>query len=461
MTAMNDLSRTMDAVRMADVASMQEAVLGLRALARQAQPARGLPPLEFALRYGVVPPVLAGRAKEMAILRGMVSGIQDRRGDQCLLGLHGIRGQGKTALIRLLGDMALQAGIQVVELYSSGAKADFAQSIMGAGSLSSTSSTATTKEGGVGFSAAAKADARTSRTRQAAESRAPLMTVDSALRHRLENRREDVLIILDEAHTLRKEAGQALFNAHQSIGVKGAALGLAFAGTPDLPDHLSEMGVTFTERPGRHGRTPLGPITDANAVMAVLAPFAQRGVLPEGAEPNSPGGIIEGVADACCGYPYYTQLLGDALHQAWAGDKQPNVIRQEHFNQAMSAFEAERLRHYQTRFLELEKIGALECARNVAAALGERGFITRTELRQCVSQGLRERRRLEQAGEAIREDEWLDGLWSAKGGMAPALLHRGFLWSPEGGAGERFQAGIPSLASHMLEAAPPPPSTKP
>ena len=122
----------------------------------------------------------------------------------------------------------------------------------------------------------------------------------------------------------------------------------------------------------------------------------------------------------------------------------------------MNVFEAERLRHYQTRFLELEKIGALECARNVAAALGERGFITRTELKQCVGEGLRERRRLEQAGEAIREDEWLDGLWSAKGGMAPALLHRGFLWSPEGGAGERFQAGIPSLTSYMLKAKPQP-----
>ena len=451
MTAMNDLSRTMDAVCMADVASMQEAVLELQSLASQARPAKGLPPLEFALRYGVVPPVLAGRAKEMAILRGMVSGIRDRRGDQCLLGLHGIRGQGKTALIRLLGDMALQAGIQVVALRASGSGADFAQAVMGAESLASTTGEAAAREGAAGVNAVLRAQGRATRTRQASETRTARMSMDAALERRLAQG-DGILLILDEAHTLRKEAGQALFNAHQSVGVQGAALGLAFAGTPDLPDHLSEMGVTFTERPGRHGRTPLGPITGANAVMAVLAPFAQRGVLPEGAEPNSPGGIVEGVADACCGYPYYTQLLGDALHQAWAGDEQPSVIRQEHFNQAMSAFEAERLRHYQTRFLELEKIGALECARNVAAALGERGFITRTELRQCVSRGLRERRRLEQAGEAIREDEWLDGLWSAKGGMAPALLHRGFLWSPEGGAGERFQAGIPSLASYMLEA---------
>ena len=73
MTVMNNLSRTMDAVRMADVASMQEAVLELRSLASRARPAKSLPPLAFALRYGVVPPVLAGRAKEMAILRSLVS----------------------------------------------------------------------------------------------------------------------------------------------------------------------------------------------------------------------------------------------------------------------------------------------------------------------------------------------------------------------------------------------------
>ena len=42
--------------------------------------------------------------------------------------------------------------------------------------------------------------------------------------------------------------------------------------------------------------------------------------------------------------------------------------------------------------------------------------------------------------------------------MASALLHLDFLWSAQGSAGERFQAGIPSLADHVLEAAPPPAS---
>ena len=251
MPIMSNASHTTEGVRTADVASMQDAVLELHAQARKSQRARDLPPVEFALRYGAIPPVLAGRASEMRILRSLVHGVQNHKGDQCLLGLHGIRGQGKTALIRILADMACQASIQVVTLGASATSADFAQ--------------------------------------------------------------------------------------------------------------------------------------------------------------------------------------------------------------AMNVFAAERLRHYQTRFLELEKIGAVECARNVAEALNERGFITRTELKQCVSQGLRERRSLEQAGDAIREDEWLDGLWSAKGGMAPALLHRGFLWSPEGDAGDRFQAGISSLANYMLETASPPP----
>ena len=451
---MSEVFGQLGSSRTADVASMGEAVLALRSLARRAAPAKGLPPLAFALRYGIAPPVLAGRAEETAILREVVAGIQERRGDQCLLGLYGIRGQGKTVLVRLLEETARQAGVCVVTLSAAGSGADFAQAIMAAESLARTTSAAAAREGAAGVNVALKAGVRSATTRQLAETRTARMSVDAALEHR-RAQEHAILLVLDEAHNLRQEAAQSLFNAYQAQSVKGAALGLVFAGTPDLPDRLSELGVTFTERPGRHGRTPLGPISDANAAMAVLAPFAERGALPQGMAPRAPGEIVEGVANACCGYPYYTQLFGDALGQVWERDERPGVISGDHFKEATRLFATQRLRHYRTRSLELEKIGALECARNVAAALQSRGFITRAELWQCVSRGLRERRRLEEAGEAIREEDWLDGVWSARTGMAPALLHRGFLWSPEGGAGEEFQAGIHSLASHMLEATPP------
>ncbi len=458
MTDMSKTLRTTGSTRTVDVDSMHSAVLELQSLARQYRRAKSLPPLEFALRYGLVPPVLAGRAKEMAILRSMVNGVQNHKGDQCLLGLHGIRGQGKTALIRLLGDMALQAGIHVVTLGASGTTADFAQAIMDAESLTATTSDAAAQEGAVGVNAVLKAQGRTTRTRRVSETRATRMSIDAALEHRLAQG-DKIFLVLDEAHTLHKDAAQALFNAYQVCGTTGVALGFAFAGTPDLPGHLAQMGVTFIERPGRHGQTPLGPISDANAAMAVLAPFAERGVLPEGAEPHSPGGIFKGVAEACCGYPYYTQLLGDALLHAWAGDGQPNVISQEHLAQAVEAFEVERRKHYQKRFLELREIGAVECARNIAFALQERRDITPTVLEQCLVQGLQARSALERAGKIVREEGWIDGLWSAKSGMATALLHLGFLWSPEGGAGDSFQAGIPSLTGYVLEAAPP--STQP
>ena len=160
-------------------------------------------------------------------------------------------------------------------------------------------------------------------------------------------------------------------------------------------------------------------------------------------------------SEACCGYPYYTQLLGDALLHTWADDGQPNVISQEHLAQAVKAFEVERRKHYQKRFLELREIGAVECARNIALALQERRDITPTVLEQCLVQGLQARSALERAGKIVREEGWIDGLWSAKSGMATALLHLGFLWSPEGGAGDSFQAGIPSLTGYVLEAAAP------
>ena len=429
MAAMSEApSGASNAIRAADVECMPNAVLHLCALARQSRGVEGRPPLKFALRYGLIPPVLAGRSKEMEILQGMVCGIQRGEGDECLLGLHGIRGQGKTALIKILSGMAVRAGIQVVTLRASESSADFAQAIM---------------------------DGRTRKTRQTSETRISRMTVDAALKHRLE-KGDRLLIVLDEAHTLREEAAQALFNAYQDFAVKGVALGLAFAGTPDLWDRLSEMRITFTERPGPHGQTPLQGISDANAALAVLAPFAERGVLPQNMAPDSPGAVVEAIAEACRGYPYYTQLLGDALRQVWAKAGQPGAISLDHMEQALEQFMAERRKHHHKRFLELQKIGAVECARSVAAQMREREFVTRDTLEQCMAQGLQERGQLERAGEAVREKAWMDGIWSAEDGMATALLHLGFLWSPEGGAGNRFEAGIPSLAGHVLESTPPP-----
>ena len=442
------------ATRQMDVASMREAVLALQSLARQSKSTKALPPVEFALRYGVVPPVLAGRARELATLERLIDGIQAGKGDQNLLGLHGIRGQGKTALLRLLENMARRAGIRVVVLRAAKTGTDFAQAVMDAESLAGTTSDATAREGVAGVNAVLKAQGRTARTRLASETRTARISLDAAVERRLACG-DRILLVLDEAHTLRKDAGQELFNTYQDCGVRGAALGLAFAGTPDLPDRLSDMGVTFTERPGRHGQQPLGPISDANAVIAALAPFAERGTLPQGMADDAPGGIVEGIASACCGYPYYTQLLGAALHQAWADDGAPSHIAERHWLQALIAFETQRREHYQRRFAELRTIGAVQCARNLAAALQERGAIAQDVLEQCVAQGLRERNALERAGKIIREEEWLDGMWSATSGMASALLHLGFLWSPQGSAGDAFQAGIPSLADHVLEAASP------
>ena len=445
------------ATRQVDVASMREAVLALQSLARQSESAKDLPPVEFALRYGVVPPVLAGRAKEMAILEWLVEGVQAGKGDQSLLGLHGIRGQGKTALLRLLENIARQAGIHVVVLRAAKTGADFAQAVMEAESLAGTTSDSTAKEGVVGVNALLKAQGRSATTRLASETRTARVSLDAAVQQRLA-RGDRILLVLDEAHTLRKDAGQELFNTYQDCGVRGAALGLAFAGTPDLPDRLADMGVTFTERPGRYGQHPLGPISEANAVMAVLAPFAERGAVPNDMVPDIPGGIVESIASACCGYPYYTQLLGAALHEAWAANGAPNRIAERHWRQALTTFETQRREHYQRRFAELRAIGAVQCARNLAAALKERGAIAQDVLEHCVAQGLRERNDLESAAKIVREETWLDGIWSPTNGMASALLHLGFLWSPQGSGGERFQAGIPSLADHVLEAAPPPAS---
>ena len=79
---------------------------------------------------------------------------------------------------------------------------------MGTESLTATTSDAAAQEGTVGVNAVLKAQGRTTRTRRASKTRTTPMSIDTALEHRLAQG-DQILLVLDEAHTLRKDAAQA------------------------------------------------------------------------------------------------------------------------------------------------------------------------------------------------------------------------------------------------------------
>lgn len=56
-----------------------------------------------------------------------------------------------------------------------------------------------------------------------------------------------LVLLIDEAHTLDLDLGLDLFDAWQSLSPKHRIM-LVMVGTPDLVDHVNEMGATYASR---------------------------------------------------------------------------------------------------------------------------------------------------------------------------------------------------------------------
>ena len=78
-------------------------------------------------------------------------------------------------------------------------------------------------------------------------------------------KRKPLVLLLDEAHTLPLQAGQALLNASQTVSAEAPFL-LVMAGTPGLQRHLNEMSATFWSRGEKMGIGRLDPEASALAL---------------------------------------------------------------------------------------------------------------------------------------------------------------------------------------------------
>ena len=83
-------------------------------------------------------------------------------------------------------------------------------------------------------------------------------------------RRRPLVLLLDEAHTLPLEAGQALLNAAQTVSAEAPFL-LVMAGTPGLQMHLNDMSATFWSRGEKMG---IGLLDPEAAALALTRPMA-------------------------------------------------------------------------------------------------------------------------------------------------------------------------------------------
>ena len=360
---------------------------------------------------GKLPPYLAGREGEQTLFRRYFDALRRGRSVPGEILLYGPRGNGKTALLRWAKrEVDADDGLDAHWLVGSDipAPADLVARL-GLGSWLRKIAPENVSFAGVGVSLRRDDD------------RPPLLA--EALEARA--KAKPLLILLDEAHTLKPEVGQWILNAAQAAGSEAPFL-LVLAGTPDLRARLSEMGASFWNRAKK---LPVGRLDGTAAAEAIRRPLADDGITIE-AE------ALERMVLESHGYPFFVQLWGQAVWDRVRGSAAgAGTVTAAVVEEAAGEFETQRNRYYLDRFDELDRQGWLEAAREVALQFRERTRLPHAGFRKAI-------RRAAPAGDRTAELE-----------AAAVLEHLGFVW--KAGGTPSWEPGIPSLMDYIAEHAPP------
>ena len=239
-----------------------------------------------------------------------------------------------------------------------------------------------------------------------------------------------LIVVLDEAHTLQPAVGHVLLNAMQKVYAEQPFL-LVLAGTPGLPDLLSQINAAFWDRCHERG---IGLLSPSASREALSKPLAEQGVrISEEA--------LERVEADAGGYPYFIQLWGEAL---WAQvrDTDRCLIDRDDAEAAGSRARDAKDAYYLKRYKELvapqAPPGALLVAAALTEALASKGGapaearLSNAEVNQAAQSAL-------PPGGDLNE-------------MVRFLSRCGYVWQlPVAGA--PWTAGIPSLANYILREA--------
>lgn len=238
-------------------------------------------------------------------------------------------------------------------------------------------------------------------------------------------KRRPLVVLLDEAHTLPLQAGQALLNAARTVSAEAPFL-LVMAGTPGLQMHLNDMSATFWSRGEKMG---IGRLDPEAAALALTRPLAA-------ASPSITfdDDTLATVVEESQRYPYFLQLWGSALWSAAqaAGATRINDVLA---GQAAHEFATRRSAYYEDRREELERRELLPLAASVAHAFSNQTTLRSHQLNAVIA----EASGVDELGEVLQRRDQLATV--------------GFVWNPPA-AEDAWQPGIPSLMSYVAAHAP-------
>ena len=366
---------------------------------------------------GATPPALTGREREEAVLTRCLADLLDGASPPHNVAMTGPRGTGKTALLNWFERTCRDHGadVDVVKL----APADIPTRDALIEALAPPSGIAKLLPRKLGVAAIGSVEC--------APPSGGVLNVRTKLTARC--RRKPLAALVDEAHTLDLDVGNALLNASQQVRVDAPFL-LVLAGTPGLAAHLGAMNASFWSRLDE-GRLGIGLLSDAAARAALVEPLATHGVSVDAA-------TLDAVVDDSQGYPYFIQLWGEAL---WTRHLSSGATRltAAHAAAARPDVAARVTDYYEDRYLELDQSGWLAVATRVAARFQSLPTLTYEELKAAVADGLATDADPGQVHAALN-----------------ALQRLGFVWRPPGQLPPvRYKPGIPSLMAYVLDHAVP------
>ncbi len=380
----------------------EQAVVSLLAL-RDTSRTRRSP---FRPGRGTLPPYLAGRLAERALIREQLEILAERDAPSSDIVLYGPRGNGKTALLLWARREAEGLGVDVLRF--SGAETPSLETLA---RLTSTMPPwlrwlGTVSLGRVG---SVQLKDRTWRQERAILARRA--------------RKRPTLLAVDEAHMLGAEAGRVLLNAVQHLQGDGLPVMLILAGTPDLPRHLGTIGASFWDR---CEQLPIGRLQENSSADAVRIPLAEHGrsIVDE---------ALEEIVTDSYGYPYFLQIWG---HTLWAGCADPSQpLSRADVERSRPAVDRRRRVYYDRRYQELVEADLVHVAVGVAALFNAS-----------------EKVRADQVYPAIQSSLQREGLASDYGAVMEAARHLrdlGYIWQASGQQADYIEPGIPSLMRHV------------
>ncbi len=354
---------------------------------------------------GKLPPYLAGREKEQALIREFLDVLTKRDSPASDIVLYGPRGNGKTVLLEWSQREATTLNLTVADLQGGdiGSEEDLADAL---------SVNRRWLEPLRGFTLG-PISIRLGTVHPG--------RVSSVLARSV--RTGPFLILVDEAHMLGVGPGRSLLAAVQALQRKDLPILLILAGTPDLPRHLGRMEVSFWDR---GEQLPIGRLDPGSAADAIRVPLEEHGRSIE-------DGALRQVVKDSHGYAFFLQVWGDLL---WASCKDPSVaISVVDVDSVRPAVERKRHLYYARRYQELVRADLLP------AAVGAAGAFSGSD-----------RARPEQVYPAIQSALKEAGLASDYGAVIEATGHLhdlGYLWQAGAETGDYFEPGIPSLMGYV------------